>query len=67
LDTALELRDVVGIDVPEKEFDAKAANVDTERLFNTGRLFAPPDNEQNSSTVYFPEDFPRSKLAEDFR
>jgi hypothetical protein len=26
---------VVGIDVPEKELAAKAANVDTERLFNT--------------------------------
>jgi hypothetical protein len=35
LDFALELRDVVGIDVPEKELAAKAANVDTERLFNT--------------------------------
>ena len=35
LDFALELRDVVGIDVPEKELVAKAASVDTEKLFNT--------------------------------
>ena len=35
LDFALELRDVVGIDVPEKELAAKAASVDTEKLFNT--------------------------------
>jgi AbiTii len=35
LDFALELRDVVGIDVPEKDLAAKAANVDTERLFTT--------------------------------
>lgn len=35
LDFALELRDVVGIDVPEKDLAAKAASVDTERLFNT--------------------------------
>jgi prevent-host-death family protein len=35
LDFALELRDVVGIDVPEKELAKKAASVDTEKLFNT--------------------------------
>jgi hypothetical protein len=35
LDFALELRDVVGIDVPEKDLVAKAASVDTEKLFNT--------------------------------
>lgn len=35
LDFALELRDVVGIDVPEKELAARAASVDTEKLFNT--------------------------------
>lgn len=35
LDFALELRDVVGIDVPEKELAEKAANVDTEKMFTT--------------------------------
>lgn len=31
----LELRDVVGIDVPERELAAKAATVDTEKMFTT--------------------------------
>jgi hypothetical protein len=35
LDFMLELRDVVGIDVPEKELAAKAASVDTEKMFTT--------------------------------
>lgn len=35
LDFALELRDVVGIDVSEKELVDKAAMVDTEKLFTT--------------------------------
>jgi len=35
LDFCLELRDVVGIDVPEKELVTKAAAVDTTKLFNT--------------------------------
>jgi hypothetical protein len=35
LDFMLELRDVVGIDVPEKELAAKAAGVDTEKMFTT--------------------------------
>jgi hypothetical protein len=35
LDFALELRDVVGIDVPEKELARKAATVDTEKMFTT--------------------------------
>jgi hypothetical protein len=35
LDFLLELRDVVGIDVPEKELATKAAGVDTERMFAT--------------------------------
>lgn len=35
LDFALELRDVVGIDVPEKELADKAAAVDTEKMFTT--------------------------------
>ena len=35
LDFALELRDVVGIEVPERELAARAAKVDTERLFTT--------------------------------
>lgn len=35
LDFALELRDAVGIDVPEKDLAAKAANVDAESLFTT--------------------------------
>lgn len=34
----LELRDVVGIDVPEKELVEKAATIDTERMFNTSIL-----------------------------
>jgi hypothetical protein len=35
LDFCLELRDVVGIDVPEKDLVEKAAAVDTTKLFNT--------------------------------
>jgi hypothetical protein len=35
LDFALELRDVVGIEVPEKELAARAATVDTEKMFTT--------------------------------
>jgi len=35
LDFMLELRDVVGIDVPEKELAAKAAIADTEKMFAT--------------------------------
>lgn len=38
LDFALELRDVVGPDIPEKELAAKAANIDTEKLF-IGAIF----------------------------
>jgi len=35
LDFVLELRDVVGIDVPEKDLAAKAAVADTEKMFAT--------------------------------
>jgi AbiTii len=35
LDFLLELRDVVGIDVPEKELAGKVASVDTEKMFTT--------------------------------
>ncbi|MDK2743141.1 MAG: hypothetical protein NDI90_09510 [Nitrospira sp. BO4] len=35
LDFALELRDVVGVDTPEKELAEKVANVDTEKMFAT--------------------------------
>lgn len=35
LDFMLELRDVVGIDVPEKELAARAATADTEKMFAT--------------------------------
>jgi hypothetical protein len=35
LDFTLELRGVVGIDVPEKELAAKAAKADTDKLFQT--------------------------------
>jgi hypothetical protein len=35
LDFTLELRDVVGIDVPEKELAEKAATADTEKMFTT--------------------------------
>lgn len=35
LDFALELRDVVGLDTPEKELADRVANVDTEEMFTT--------------------------------
>jgi hypothetical protein len=35
LDFTLELRGIVGIDVPEKELAAKAATVDTGKMFQT--------------------------------